>query len=143
MQRARARGDHEGDDLRRDLLGSGDEVSLVLPVLIIHDDDDAAYSQGLERVVDFRIFLTHRLFLMSDESGLVPLVLRIVQKTRQAVAASLQLAACHRLFSAGRLGYDVPRDMATNKPKRSGMLGEEIDDDAKVWLFGTVRAADR
>ncbi len=52
--------DHEGDDLGSNLLRRRDEVALVLAILVIHDDDDAAVPQRLQCVFDLGVFLTHR-----------------------------------------------------------------------------------
>ena len=54
-------GDHEIDRLGRDAVGRGDEVALVLPRLVIHDDDHAPLGQGFECVFDFREFGVHHL----------------------------------------------------------------------------------
>ncbi len=40
---------HEVDGLRRDLLGGHDEVALVLPILIVHDDEHFALADVLYR----------------------------------------------------------------------------------------------
>ena len=58
--------DHELDRLGRDLLGRRDEIPLVLPVLIVDDDDDPPFAQGLERFVDLREFIVHGRFLSSE-----------------------------------------------------------------------------
>src|SRR5271157_2372078 len=60
--------DHECDDLGGNLLRGRDEVSLVLAVFIVHDDDDTAVPQCLKRVFDLGIFLTHRHVLIYDHS---------------------------------------------------------------------------
>ena len=41
---------HEVDRLGRDLLGREDEVALVLPVLVVHDDDEPPGAQLLDRL---------------------------------------------------------------------------------------------
>ena len=53
-------------DLRGDFLGRGDEVALVLAILVVDHDDDPAVPQSLECVVDLGVFLTHRLVLPSN-----------------------------------------------------------------------------
>jgi hypothetical protein len=60
--------DHECDDLGGNLLRGRDEVSLVLAIFIVHDDDDTAVPQCLKRVFDLGIFFTHRHVLISDHS---------------------------------------------------------------------------
>ena len=61
--------DHELDRLGRDLLGRRDEVALVLPVLVVNDNDDPPFPQRLERVVDLREFIMHGRFLISSMLG--------------------------------------------------------------------------
>src|SRR5678816_4398516 len=51
---AAALGGHEVDDLGRDLLGGDGEVSLVLAVLVVDDDDHPAFAEGLDGVLDRR-----------------------------------------------------------------------------------------
>src|SRR5207302_4312421 len=51
---APAVGGHEVDGLGRHLLPGHDEVALVLPVGVVHDDDDPAGADVLDRVLDRR-----------------------------------------------------------------------------------------
>ena len=41
------------------LLGRRDEIALVLPVLIVDDDDDPPFAEGLQGVVDLRELIMH------------------------------------------------------------------------------------
>ena len=43
---------HEIDDVRGDLLGGDHEVALVLPVLVVHDDDHPPVPDRLDGVFD-------------------------------------------------------------------------------------------
>jgi len=43
---------HEVDVLRRDTLGGDAQVALVLPVLVVHQDDHAAGADVLQRLLD-------------------------------------------------------------------------------------------
>ena len=61
--------DHELDRLGRDLVGRRDEVSFVLPVFIVNDDDDPPFAQGLEGIVDLREFIVHGRFLNWSRLG--------------------------------------------------------------------------
>ena len=45
---------HEVDRLRRHLLGREHEVALVLPVLVVHDDDELARAQVLDGLSRWR-----------------------------------------------------------------------------------------
>ena len=45
-------GQEEGDLLRGDRVGGHDQVALVLAVLVVHDDDDLAAPDCLDRVLD-------------------------------------------------------------------------------------------
>ena len=62
-QVSRCVADHEGDQLRGGLLGRKDEVSLVLPILVIHDDDSLAGRDVGDRALD-RVQPRHRSHLV-------------------------------------------------------------------------------
>ena len=42
-----------------DLLGRRDEVALVLPILIVDNDDNPPFPKRLQRVIDFRELIVH------------------------------------------------------------------------------------
>ena len=54
--------DHELDRLGTDLLGCRDEVTLVLPILIVDDNDDPPFPKRLQGVVDPGEFILHGRF---------------------------------------------------------------------------------
>jgi hypothetical protein len=60
--------DHKLYQFRGDFLGRRDEISLVLTVLIVHDDDDASFLECLDRIVDLREFLIHVRFLTTRKT---------------------------------------------------------------------------
>ena len=85
--------DHKLDQFRRDLVGCRDEISLILTVLIVNDDDDASFPECLDRIVDLREFLIHIRFLST-------------RKTRVDAhgAGKLVLEACRCPFIISNLG---------------------------------------
>ena len=90
--------DHELDQFGRDLVGRRDEISLVLPVLIVNDNDDASFPERLEGVVDLREFLMHGRFLSTRKNtnrrrGACKLVLEALR----APLHYIQFAACWRV----------------------------------------------
>src|SRR5438552_1970273 len=65
--------DHEVDGLGGDLVGGHDEVALVLPVLVVDDDQDAAVPDLLDRLVDGREAAHHAPFTASDRCTYLPI----------------------------------------------------------------------
>ncbi len=109
--------DHELDRLGRDFLRRRDEISLVLPILVVHDDDDPTLLQGLDRFLDLREFFIHDRFLTAwmhrrarhfqPVSRLYPMAPLCTYCTRPVQSGAAPFRLDHRRYEGSRIRLEL------------------------------------